>query len=396
MHNFFRHLIGFVILVILPVSLYSKNILSKSATVSILTCSEGDELYSAFGHSAIRVFDKERNVDLVFNYGTFDFNTPNFYLKFANGKLNYLLSYNKFKRFLPEYFSDNRGVIEQELNLSYKEKQQIFNALIENYKPENRFYKYDFFYDNCATRIFDIIKDNIDGEVIIKRDTINCDRTFRNYLHHYLSESPWIEMGLKILLGLPADKIATPKESTFLPDFLMEVLNNSEISSTDNSRDLIAKTNILLEKDLTKTGDNFRITPIFCAWMLLILVLLGSFLINKAHFAWNIFDRILFGVCGLIGLLILYLWLATDHQVTRYNMNILWSFPSFIIIALFNWKSNKNKKLLWVNLVLVTIFIIGWYWIPQDFPQASLPFSIIILYRIISRIKPVFMELQTP
>ena len=334
MSKIIQRLILIFIISITSVNIYSANKLSDKAFISVLTCSEGEELYSAFGHSAIRVCDTEKNIDYVFNYGTFNFNTPNFYLKFANGKLNYMISYGYFKRFLPEYFKENRSVNEQILNLNSNEKQRIFDALVTNYKPENRYYKYDFFYDNCATRIYKIISENIDGEIITNKGNKE-QPSFRTYLHHYLDNSPWVETGLNILLGIPTDKKATLEQSAFLPDFLMQLLDQVKVKDGNCTKKLVASNTLLLERDKSILQEPLFIAPSFLFWLLLSVIITIT-LINKAQLnsALKIFDRTLFILAGFIGLLLLYLWLITDHQVTRYNFNILWSFPTLLIIGI--------------------------------------------------------------
>ncbi len=378
----YYRLIIILVLSTITLNIYSNRQLSDNAFISVLTCSEGDELYSAFGHSAIRICDPETKIDYVFNYGTFDFDTPNFYLKFANGKLNYMLSYGYFKNFLPEYFRRNRSVNEQVLNLSSNEKQKIFNALIENYEPENRYYKYDFFYDNCATRIYDIIIDNIDGEVVIGSDN-SANLSFRSYLHHYLVYSPWIETGLNLLLGIPADKIATHEQSTFLPDFLMGLLDHVNIKNGDIVKSLVLSNKTLLERDESQLSKNKLFTPDLLGWFALAVILILSLLYKNRNCTFlNIFDRFVFIVAGIIGLLLLYLWLVTDHQVTQNNFNILWTFPTLLVIGLAHFKSKVIQVIMIVNLLMLCIFILGWWIIPQSFPVITLPISIIIALRL--------------
>jgi hypothetical protein len=140
-----------------------KQQLSDQAVISLITADPGEELYSLFGHSAIRVKDTVNNQDLVFNYGTFNFNTPNFYMKFTRGKLLYMLSIQQFDRFKRSYEYEKRDLKEQILNLTQDQKQAIFQFLLWNYQPENRYYKYDFFFDNCATRIRDVFIDELPG-----------------------------------------------------------------------------------------------------------------------------------------------------------------------------------------------------------------------------------------
>ncbi|TLX73665.1 DUF4105 domain-containing protein [Labilibacter sediminis] len=376
----------FLYFLLLPALVTNANIkLSNDAQISVLTCSQGKELYSAFGHSAIRVYDKENNVDLVFNYGTFDFNTPNFYLKFANGKLNYMLSVSKYDRFLASYFRENRSVIEQVLNLSHTDKQAIFTALLINYQPENRYYKYDFFYDNCATRIFDIVNDNLVEELKLSAETEGI--TFREYLHHYLQYSPWIETGLNTILGLPADKVATLKESTYLPDFLMDVCKNTQVKNKDRIVPLVKYTGQLLEFDLNTQKPVFFFTPVGIFTLLLLIVSIASYVSKKYNSLANILDRTLFFIAGFIGVVIAYLWFVTDHTVTGTNLNILWALPSFLYLAFSKMKTTVSHTILKIHLTILVFFVITWYWIPQSFPIATIPVALLLSFRVFKLLK---------
>ncbi len=353
--------------------------LSQQSKISVLTCAQGDELYSAFGHSALRVYDAENNMDLVFNYGTFDFNTPNFYLKFANGKLDYILSVSQFKRFLAAYFKENRSVKEQVLNLSLEDKQSVFDALMENYRPENRYYKYDFFFDNCATRIVDIIGDHIDGEIVFENNSAQ-EVSFRTYLHHYLSYSPWIETGLNLLLGLPADKIATRKESTFLPDFLLQAFDHAVIKSDSATSALVIEKRELLSLNTPSSLHKTFYTPMFICSVILLVVLVLSFVLNSNILVY--LDRFLFFITGLVGILVAYLWFVTDHSVPANNLNILWALPTFVYLAFSKFNSKFSKILIYIHLVCLCVFLLGWKFIPQAFPMATIPMALLLVFRL--------------
>ncbi len=363
--------------------------LSDKATISVLTCSAGNEMYSYFGHSALRVCDSEQHIDLVFNYGTFDFNTPNFYLKFANGQLNYMLSVGRYNHFLQEYFRENRAVIEQVLNLELDDKQRIFDALVLNYQPKNRFYKYDFFYDNCATRIFDMVVDHLDVELKLGvSDQKLVDLSFRDYLHYYLKNLPWTETGLNIILGLPADKTATLRESTYLPDFLMDVFDHaSQHTSQGETFPLVKEKISLLEMDQSQNKPGIFLSPFWFFGVLLVFVVFLSILLPSNKIIFQVFDRILFLISGCIGLLISYLWLITDHSVTANNLNILWALPTFILLAFSSTDSRLANWLLKINLSLLFVFLAGWYFIPQAFPLATIPIAMLLLFRIVMRLK---------
>ena len=196
-------------LILLTASTSASIKLSKDATISILTCSPGNELYSLFGHTGIRVVDKANDMDIVFNYGTFDFATQGFYFKFARGLLPYQLSCSEFRRFLSSYIHDERSVYSQTLNLDSIQKQYLMDLLVENYEPANREYLYNFLYDNCSTRVRDIIEKSTGNQItwIAQPST----KSFWNLLDEYLGRSPWIQWGIHTILGSPATALAIDK-----------------------------------------------------------------------------------------------------------------------------------------------------------------------------------------
>src|SRR5690606_14212050 len=176
-------------------------------TISLLTCTPGAELYSSFGHSAFRVQNTATGEDLIFNYGTFDFNDPDFYAKFVRGKLLYFVSLEQYNYFMFQYSYEGRGVTEQILNLDCAMKQELFSALKENIKEEKKYYHYDFLYDNCSTRLWDMLKNHTDANLKLGNILPEKDIRFRNLLHEYLDKGGmfWSKLGIDILLGLPVD-----------------------------------------------------------------------------------------------------------------------------------------------------------------------------------------------
>ncbi|SMO38644.1 protein of unknown function [Saccharicrinis carchari] len=368
-------------LLLFTVPLSGRKKLSAKAEISILTCSQGEELYSAFGHSALRVKDADNNIDWVFNYGTFDFDTPWFYLKFANGNLDYLLSIGEYKRFLVQYFNEGRSVTEQVLNLNMDDKQKVFDALLSNYEPGNRNYRYDFFYDNCATRIVDMLNTNVHGELIFKPGGSAGHVSFRTLLHHYLKHSPWIETGLAMILGMPADKIATVRESTYLPYFLMQAFDHATIKMEDGQTIPMVKEKVKVFDFMTQEDDTIW-TPVVFFWLLLFLsVVIGFFVRPKTL---SLFDGLLFFVAGGIGLLIVFLWFISMHSVTGNNLNILWAMPTFVLLAFANHKHKWTAVIMVFNLFCLVVFLIGWKFIPQAFPAATIPIALLLGARLVS------------
>jgi len=363
--------------------------LSKNAEISLLTCSPGDELYSQFGHSALRIKDVEKKLDLVFGYGAFNFNTPNFYPKFARGKLDYMLSYSKFDRFKNEYIHEKRGIIEQKLNLDSIEKQKLFNALIVNFKPENRYYRYDFLFDNCSTRIRDIVKANTSGTILF--DTIvDQPKSYWNLLDPFMEKSRWIFLGIHLALGIPCDVEATPYQYMFLPDNLMLGFESAKIKSNETTKPLVKSTEVILKTALDLKITSWYKRPVFIFGIIAISGLILSFVYLKKKKNFFVFDFFIFGICGLLGWLIIFLWFFTDHQATGPNWNIIWAFPLHfpMIFVLLRKKSHLFAYYYFLLHTIILILVLGtWVFIPQSFPNEILPFVVLLLIRSLYIIK---------
>lgn len=387
-------LTSFKILLFLVLTLTIDNFtygqkLSQDAEISLLTCSPGDELYSLYGHSALRIKDTDNKLDITFGYGTFNFNTPNFYTKFARGKLDYMLSYSPTDRFKQEYTDEKRGIVEQVLNLDSLEKQQLFNALVNNYKPENRYYKYDFLFDNCSTRIRDIVEANINGELVFNSEAPS-PKTFWNLLDPFMAKSRWIFLGIHLALGIPCDDVATPYQYMFLPDNMMDGFTEAKIIKGDLKTNLVKSTKVILEPEIQlHTTDWFK-RPIFIFGVIAIIGLFLSLYYLKKKKNLFVFDTILFGVCGLLGWLIIFLWFFTDHQATGPNWNIIWAFPLHFPIA-FTLLRKKTSLFTYyyflLQVLILSLIIAVWPFFPQSFPNEILPLVVLLLIRSIYIIK---------
>jgi hypothetical protein len=357
--------------------------LGPDARISLLTCSPGDDLYSIFGHSAVRVKDPSQDIDWVFNYGTFDFSDPNFYPNFVRGKLNYKLSVSEYRYFEYSYYMENRWIWEQELNLRPGERQYLFDSLVINYRPENRYYLYDFFFDNCATRIRDIFVEALGRESIFDYSGLDQGQSFRELLMPYLAQKPWARLGINLGLGLPADRLATAWDYMFLPDHMMTVFGDAMLRDGGNRENFISSGTTLLEGGEDGKGG-FMITPLMVFLLVLAAAVAVSYRNPSAKRTALWFDRILFGSAGLLGFLIAFLWFATDHQVTVWNLNIIWAHP-FHLVAVFLLSSGKYARFLKyyfaVNLIILAILFLAWPLIPQALPLAIIPLVISLMLR---------------
>ncbi len=341
--------------------------------ISLITCDPGDGIDMLFGHSAIRVKDEVN--DVVYNYGTFDFNTPGFTLKFMRGKLPYVLARNNFADFLRVYHYESRTVKEQILNLNYQEMLKYIAFLENNALPENALYKYDFFFDNCSTRIRDGLEGVTDGLVYPK---YNTTITFRNILHQYLNGSLWTKHGIDIIIGSLADKTADVSQQMFIPDYLHDHYANTNLKNQPlafKSKDLI---NFSLEANNRKVSG--WLTPTLIYLFLIGLWLLLTF--SKKYTLLKKLTNIVYFLVGIAGLLITFLWFGTDHIATKYNWNLLWLNPLALLLIS---KFRINVK--WLKLGLMTItacllVLMIMNIVPQYHPSWSLGLFITLVYGI--------------
>jgi len=361
--------------------------LSDNAQVSLLTIYPGEELYATFGHSAIRIVDAEHQLDRVYNYGTFSFEEPGFYLKFTRGQLDYILSAYSYQFLIYIYTEERRPIIEQVLNLTPEMQDRIYRFLEWNYLPQNRRYRYDFFFDNCATRIRDVFEKNLEGNLHLY---LNTERklTFRQYIDLYLGNHSITHFGMDIGLGDRSDRFAKPREAMFLPDFLFESFAKATITINGETAPFVTKMDTLLWfEGADKPSFTFPWADIIF-WGLFALIALLTFLSYRSkNFLPQLnrwVDVVLFGLVGLVGLLILFLWFGTDHKVTPDNWNLMWTWPAHIIIIVFLFFKNKPKWL-FVYFALYTLtllaFLVGWPFWPQGFNSAIFPLVLTLTLR---------------
>lgn len=357
--------------------------LTEDSKISMITCSPGAELYSTFGHSAIRVKDPNLNIDIVFNYGTFDFATPNFYAKFVKGKLNYILSVSSFPDFIHEYVMENRWVVEQVLDIELVEKQSLFDSLRINYLPENREYLYDFFFDNCATRIRDIFYEKLDG-VEFDYSEVENNNSFRDLLKPYIKPYPWVEFGINLALGAKADRIASPWETMFLPDHMLDLFRYARIER-DSTSSLLCYPETIISEGFGLPETRLKIdNPIIVFWALFVLGTFITFFDLKRRKPSKWFDIVIFGFTGLLGILLLFLWLGTDHTVMVHNYNLLWAiplhFPAIFIVFRKKYSAFARKYFLLTSIILLLVVVL-WRIIPQELPIVILPFVLLMMLR---------------
>jgi hypothetical protein len=357
--------------------------------VSLLTCSPGDELYSTFGHTAIRVIDSARSLDHVFNYGTFDDRDPQFYSKFTKGIMLYALSAYPFSDFVYEYSSAGRGVIEQELQLSCENEKALIHALMRNNTEDNRFYNYYFHTDNCTTRARDMITRHAGDSVILATVLPDKKITYRNLIHQYLDSNGmlWSKLGIDILLGANLDAAADNKGAMFLPDYLMKGMDKAKV----DGRPLVSKTITILPAAALSGESKTALAPVMF-FAILLLTITALSVMNKDSFnrALYIFDVIFFLFLGLLGTLLLTLWIIRVDDVCRNNYNLLWAIPTHLIVApalLVNARRIWLRKYFRIVTMLTGLALVCWFFLPQQLNPAIAPILGLILVRSFYRSK---------
>ncbi len=309
--------------------------LSPQSRISLLTIDPGAELYSAFGHTGIWVHDPLNGINTVYNYGTFDFvpgKETEFYLNFIKGRLIYRLDRESFKRFQYVYKYFKRTYFSQELNLSLDQRQEVYEFLLHNYQPEYRNYLYDFIYDNCATRVIELLNYVLEDSIIWEGEEEKSEMTIREMLRDpYLTGREWSGFGIDLILGSVVDQHPTKVKQAFLPDYLAAYFEEAKVVKPNGeSLPLVRQKRSLYQGEPGPQPLPFYLKPIF--FSLLLFFAIGGFTFyqwkNGKKGLW--LDRILFGVSGLAGLILLLAWIATEHTSTAWNYNIVWLFPLHI------------------------------------------------------------------
>lgn len=326
-------------------------VLSKQSRFSLLTCGAGDELYTTFGHTALRLVDDSVNIDVVFNYGLFDFNTPNFYLKFMNGELDYLLGYGSYSRFIDTYRRENREVREADLVLTDEEKQDLWRLLYINLLPENRAYRYDFFFDNCATRVRDLLFN-------VKRLPLPYEVTgvtYRQLIHEKNTSDSWSAQGIDLLLGANTDSIASVSGRAFLPDYLEALFIDYKFIKQPIT---VVKVAPVVDSDIVNV-PNLLFTMLFVSVLLFTLYECK----HKLFVYWV--DIVLLVPYILLSLLFVYMWFVSSHLICKWNWNVLWASPILILLLIDTIKKKHTYRiiveLLFIDVCLVVFVMLSIY-----------------------------------
>jgi hypothetical protein len=372
------------IFLILTLMLQLKVFGKEYPIISILTCSPGKELYTAFGHTAIRVQDSVDGKwsDQVYNYGTFQF-SDDFYYKFVQGHLDYYLSVTDFSEFQYNYLIEGRGINEQFLLIPLQDKLELKGALEENAKKSNRVFRYHFFKDNCSVRVWKIIL----GALSEYKLSISCQAngTFRQSIRPYLKLHSWGHFGIDLALGEPCDEKMSLEDMAFLPDSLEKLLSNT----TYNDRPLVSPVTELIPVDENKI-EIISVTPFKLCWIWFFLVLsIGTWIGSRGKLR-TILDSFSILVYGVLGCFIVFLWFFTDHDTAHQNWNLLWANPIWLITMFFPPRRCGTwlRRIYYLLGFLSLISLLGFCCLPQELNSGFLPLILVQLYLVTKAVKP--------
>ena len=373
----------FIFFVSIQHNFSQKLVLSDQSEISIITAGPGDVLYEAFGHSAIRVKDATLNLDIIFNYGLFDFNQPNFYVNFVKGRLLYRLGKQSFRRFITSYDYQQRWVKNQVLNLSLVDRVKIFEYLNENSLPENAEYLYDPYFNNCATKLRDIAKEILGNKIQFPSSFSDKNFTLRQLMNQELPWNTWGSFGINLALGNTLDKEIIADNYMYLPDYVHKAFQNATITKNKITTPLVLEESQLLrypEKQIKIQWYN----PFFVFSLLLLLTIVVTYRDQKRNIRSKWLDFTLFFVTGVLGIIICFLWFFTDHYTAPNNFNLLWAFVLNFLVAFTllkniipSWISNY---LLFYLILLVGVIVTSFIGL-QQFSNAVFPIIAMLFLR---------------
>lgn len=355
-------------------------------SVSFITCEPGPKIYELYGHSAIRIRNNgSARFDLAFNYGMFDFNTPNFVWRFVLGKTDYHMAAYPFADFVAEYEQRGSAVIEQELNLTAVEKQRLVASLVNTAMREGWTYRYNFFYDNCTTRARDEIEKCLDGKVVYPADGSKEAESYRSIVHKYTSRSPWSEFGEDLLLGQAADEPLDYRQKMFSPMY-MEKYNDGAmvVDSAGGERRLVAATRVYPPTRAMREVSGFPVAPVgvFGAWLAIVAAVCVAEIRTK-RVAWGM-EALMMAVQGVAGCLIALLFFFSEHPTVNTNWLLMLLNPIpllYVPARIIKTRRHAFDFYAPAAMVWILLFIIISVAVPQAFNASIYCFALSLLFQ---------------
>lgn len=347
--------------------------LSEQAKVYLLTCDVGDEIYEQFGHSAIRIEDPVNGIDQCYNWGMFEFGEDEFEfnMKFAKGSLDYFMAVEPLEYFLYPYQATKREVIQQELNLTLELKNKLWNLLIENAKPENKYYRYDFFFDNCATRISDFLKLLLEDKLVLAKLPEVTEQTYRTDINHSFANFPWTSFGIDLVLGYKID-VPMGEGVMFSPLYMAQIFEESQVMTDSGLQNLVLSSEVIVSGIKRDESHDVIFTPLIATILILVVTVLLSFF--KLNLVFKVWSSLLFVILGILGVLLVFMWFGTEHIATKGNLNLIWANPILLLLAILIWFRKINEKFSKAYLIIGFVFfglILFFMMLPQSFPAAA-------------------------
>lgn len=379
--KFMSRLKYFIFCLFMGVAFSVQSQSTDSIRFSLLTCAPGTEIYSLFGHTAIRYENYTRRIDVVFNYGMFSFNTPNFIFRFVAGETDYQLGITPYSYFEAEYAMRGSSVYQQVLNLTQSEKERLLTILENNYLPENRIYRYNYFYDNCTTRARDKIEECIEGKVVYP-DSLS-GKSYRSIVHEFTAGSLWDEFGIDLCLGAEADKEINKRQQMFSPFYMKYYASNAYIvDARGTRRPLILDETKIVDVEPEEVQPGFILSPLMCGALFLALCVVMAWGQWKTQRIWWGWDIVLYGLQGLAGCIIAFLFFFSVHPTVGSNwLLILFNPIPLLYLPFMVYKAVKRKKDYYHvgNMVYLTLFITILPFCGQEFNLTVLPLALGLL-----------------
>ena len=362
-------------LIFFSINIYANELQDKNRyKMSILTIGEGPSLVDAFGHTAIRVKDEELKNDVVFNFGVYDFNSPNFYSNFVKGRPEYKLGIQNYYNLTQNYVRQKRYIVEHQLNLDQNSIKIIIDLLVE--KLNDPYYIYDYLRDNCTTRAADIIIDKTNNKFKDEKLESEDILSFRELIHGKINENSWAALGIDLCLGAIIDKKIKTRETFFLPENLMNYLDLYE-------GDIIKKNIIYKPESAISYQENIP-SPLIIN-LIISLIIVAVTIFNFKRSKWNkSLDTLIFLISGSIGILIIYLWFFSNHFAGAQNFNFLWAFPlNFALIFAIHKNKIPNWSIGFIKLLIIMIILLFLHWATgvQKYNLTLLPIFVALLIR---------------
>ncbi|MDR1676360.1 MAG: DUF4105 domain-containing protein [Tannerella sp.] len=368
----------------------AQPVLSERTQISLLTCSPSDRaVYTLYGHTAVRVHGqivtdsvRRDDIDIVFNYGVFDTSRPNFIYHFARGETDYMLAYDRYGDFLTDYIMRGSEVFEQTLNLTPREKETLWQALLLNAEARNRNYRYNFFYDNCSTRPVAVLERCLDGEIQFHETPSG---SFREMINRCTRDHPWLTFGCDLVLGLPTDRTATFRESFFLPENVRKAFTGAEVLRPDGERvPLVSAERVLVEEIPDGETEKTFFTPLACSLTVFLLTLSATLYGWRKKRRCRALDGLLFFCAGVAGCILFFLCFVSEHPGIRPNLSVGWLHPFHLAgVVLFAVKKLKKAAYYYhfINFAALLSTCCAWIFLPQHLNMAFIPLAASLLIR---------------